>query len=134
MTLPAAAIGLGVSALEKHLTLGGCMELEDYESAMNPDQFKVFVESVKDIASALGIGVADNDFGMSEAEKQYRKNIRRHVVVSRDITSDEVIEAADVVLKRTSANKPYTDILSVYGKKLDRDLKKNSPILMEDIS
>jgi N,N'-diacetyllegionaminate synthase len=134
LTLPAAAIGLGVSALEKHLTLGGCMELEDYESAMNPDQFKVFVESVKDIASALGIGVADNDFGMSEAEKQYRKNIRRHVVVSRDITSDEVIEAADVVLKRTSANKPYTDILSVYGKKLDRDLKKNSPILMEDIS
>ena len=40
ITLPSYAVGQGAVVLEKHLTLGCCMELEDHEAAMNPDQFK----------------------------------------------------------------------------------------------
>lgn len=134
ITLPAFAVGQGALVLEKHLTLGACMELEDHESAMNPDQFKIFVESIRDITIAYGASHLDNDFGMSGAENQYRKNIRRHVVVADDMMSGQVITASDVVLKRTSTPKPYTDLQAVYGKKASHALAKNTSIIEGDIN
>jgi N,N'-diacetyllegionaminate synthase len=133
VTLPVLAIGMGALVLEKHLTLGSCMELEDHESAMNPDQFKIFVESIKDVTTSFGTSLSSNNFGMSRAERQYRKNIRRHVVVSHDVKSGEIINSSDVVLKRTSAKQPLTEIKSVYGKKVSRSIGKNTPIIEGDI-
>lgn len=134
ITLPAFAVGQGAEVLEKHLTLGACMELEDHESAMNPDQFKIFVKSIRDITSAYGKSASKNDFGMSKSENQYRKNIRRHVVVAKNIASGQIIEADDVVLKRTAALNPITDIQEIYGKVVTKDIIKNSPITKEDIN
>lgn len=134
ITLPAFAVGQGAVVLEKHLTLGACMELEDHESAMNPDQFKIFVKSIRDITSAYGESASKNDFGMSKSENQYRKNIRRHVVVAKNIASGKIIEADDVVLKRTAALNPITDIQEIYGKVVTKDIIKNSPITKEDIN
>lgn len=134
VTLPVLAIGQGALVLEKHLTLGACMELEDHESAMNPDQFKIFVESIRDVSTAFGTSLSVNNFGMSGAESQYRKNIRRHVVVSHDVVSGEIVNSSDVVLKRTSSKQPITEIKSVYGKKVSRSIAKNTPIIEGDIN
>ena len=38
------AIGAGAKTIEKHITLGRIMELEDFESALNPDEFSCFNE------------------------------------------------------------------------------------------
>ena len=116
ITVPAYAIGCGATSLEKHLTLGCCMELEDHEAAMNPDQFKVFVESIRDIELAHGSSDLTNDFGMSAKEKQYRENIRRHVVTAKELTMGQEIQTTDVLLKRTSSSTAYMDLNSVYGK------------------
>ncbi|MDC1035049.1 N-acetylneuraminate synthase family protein [Alphaproteobacteria bacterium] len=133
ITLPAFAVGQGALFLEKHITLGACMELEDHESALNPDQFKIFVSSIKDICDAYGTSFNSNDFGMSESEHMYRKKIRRHVVLQEDIKLGEVIEADNVVLKRTSNENALTDLQEVYGKKVIKDISKNSPIIREDL-
>ena len=98
-------------------------KLEDHEAAMNPDQFKVFVGAIRDIEAAHGDSSLDNDFGMSETEKQYRKNIRRHVVMSGDLQAGKLIRAGDVVLKRTSSVEAFTDIQTVYNKKLTSSLQ-----------
>ena len=128
ITVPAYAIGCGATSLEKHLTLGCCMELEDHEAAMNPDQFKVFVESIRDIELAYGSSDLTNDFGMSAKEKQYRENIRRHVVTAKELTMGQEIQTTDVLLKRTSSSTAYMDLNSVYGKELTCKLEENSPI------
>ena len=133
ISLPSYAVGQGVVVLEKHLTLGCCMELEDHEAAMNPDQFKVFVGAIRDIESAHGYSSLDNDFGMAASEKQYRKNIRRHVVTSADLQAGDLIGADDVVLKRTASKEAFTDIQSIYNKKLIYSLQENSPITSGDV-
>ena len=43
-TISLVALGAGANCIEKHLTLGKVMELEDYESALNPDEFGTFVD------------------------------------------------------------------------------------------
>lgn len=132
--LAATAIGAGATYIEKHLTLGKVMQLEDHESALNPDEFKQFSQVMRDCSAALGKVADCNDFGMTEAENAYRRTIRRHVVAARAISSGHSIAPSDLVLKRTSAQQPITDLQNVYQKVTCRALTANQAILIEDIN
>ena len=126
--LAAAAIGAGATVLEKHLTLGKVMKLEDYESALNPDEFLEFTQSIQECYSAMGESNLLEDFGMSIAEQEYRKKIRRHVVASKNLELGAVIGPNDLALKRTSAKDAVTDIGKMYNMKLKEHLVQNQPI------
>ena len=120
------AIGAGSKVLEKHLTLGKVMKLEDHESALNPDEFKEFVYIINECSSAFGNQkLISNDFNMTQSEKKYRKVIRRHVVTSKLLKKGHKILSDDVVLKRTSSKEIIHDVNKVYGKTLKIDVQKN---------
>ena len=131
--LAAAAVGAGASVIEKHLTLGQVMKLEDHESALNPDEFAVFCQVIRGCADAIGATLQAEDFGMSEAEQGYRKMIRRHVVAGRDLAAGTRLSPADLILKRTSAEQVLTDLASAYRKTLKRELKFNAPLSPADV-
>ena len=131
--LAAMAIGAGAEVIEKHLTLGRAMKLEDHESALNPDEFLEFSETIKESALALGHGTLIEDFGMSESEKGYRKMIRRHVVAAVRLNAGEKIQPSQLTLKRTSAENPITELSSVYNKILKSTIEFNTPVLLKDI-
>ncbi len=123
------AIGAGSKVLEKHLTLGKVMKLEDHESALNPDEFKEFVYITRQCAASYGnIHKISNDFNMSDSERKYRKVIRRHVVASKDLKKGYFIKNDDVILKRSASKDVIYDLNKVYGRKLKKDILKNSPI------
>lgn len=127
--LACAAIGAGAEVLEKHLTLGKVMKMEDHESALNPDEFDEFVYIINECASAFGKQKQiSNDFQMSLSEKQYRKNIRRHVVSSRDLKKGTVIKPSDLILKRSSSDDIIYDMSIAYDKILTKDIKFNTPL------
>ncbi len=127
--LAATAIGAGARVIEKHLTLGRAMRLEDHEAALNPDEFAEFVRVVRACVSAIGESSAADDFGMSPSEHGYRVMIRRHVVASRDLPAGTVIAAADVTLKRTAAPEAVMDPRDALGRMLTADLQKDAPVL-----
>jgi N,N'-diacetyllegionaminate synthase len=131
--LAAVAVGAGAKVLEKHLTLGHVMKLEDHESALNPDEFAEFCQIIRSCAEALGTAGETNDFGMSDAEQGYRKMIRRHVVAGRELARGAKVSPSDLVLKRTSAAEVITDLASVYERKLRRDVSPNAPIVPADL-
>jgi len=131
--LAATAIGAGAKVLEKHLTLGKVMKLEDYESALNPDEFSEFTKVVRECGQAFSKVYNLEDFGMTEAEKGYRKMIRRHIVTSQNLKRGKTILPTDLILKRTSAENVITDFNLIYQKKLKFDIGKNLPISTKDI-
>lgn len=132
--LAAMAVGAGARVLEKHLTLGKIMKLEDHESALNPDEFLEFTQTIRTCYAALGVAAECEDFNMSESECGYRKMIRRHVVATRDIEVGAVVSPEDLVLKRTSAEHPLTDLSAVYQKLIKQPVDKNSPVSLSAIS
>lgn len=134
LALAAIALGAGARVFEKHLTLGEIMKLEDHEAALNPDRFFEFSTALRGCADAYGVSSDNPDFGMSEAEQNYRKMIRRHVVTRRALKAGAQIESEDVVLKRSAASEPLTDITQVYGATLKKDVAVNQPLLANDIS
>ncbi len=131
--LASTAMGAGARVIEKHLTLGQVMKLEDYESALNPDEFAEFCKVMRGCAEAFGSAQEVDDFGMSTAEHDYRAMIRRHVVTSRDLPVGRRLSPVDLVLKRSSSEQVITDMELTYGKTLRRVLKANSALLPSDI-
>jgi N,N'-diacetyllegionaminate synthase len=131
--LAATAIGAGAKVIEKHITLASIMKMEDHESALNPDEFQIFTQTVKSCSEALGGQGEGYDFNMSISELDYRKMIRRHVVASRDIEAGTKITPADLLLKRTSSELFISDIEGVYQKIVKRRILKNSPLNFDDI-
>lgn len=126
--LAATAIGAGATVIEKHLTLGKIMKMEDHESALNPDEFYDFTQTIRDCFLALGHTITSNDFGMSESEKSYRKAIRRHVTSSKNLKKGTVLNSKNLVLKRTESENVIYDISIVYDKILTEDLEINKAI------
>ena len=128
------AIGFGAKVIEKHITLGKIMELEDYESALNPDEFKKFVDIVRSSEKSIGISKDKVDFGMSQSELEYSKKIRRHVVSSKRILKGTILKPEHLLLKRTSSLKNIQDLKKVYNKKVLKTIEKNKPLKLKDLS
>jgi sialic acid synthase SpsE len=124
----ATAIGAGASVIEKHLTLGKIMKMEDHESALNPDEFYNFTNIINECYKAFGTTMKSNDFNMSDSEKKYRKMIRRHVVSSKNLKKGTILSPEDLILKRSSSNIFIHDLNLLYNKELLEDVESNTPI------
>lgn len=91
--LPAAAVGLGVDILEKHLTHDRSRKGADHESALNPDEFARFVQMVRMVESALGSALPRP---LSPEELRYRQYARKSLVASRDLPAGTVLSEHDL--------------------------------------
>ena len=132
-SLSILAVGAGATVIEKHLTLGKVMKLEDYESALNPDEFKDSVEILKASYRALiGIKKTDN-FGMSKSEDEYRKSIKRHVVSAQKLLKGSIIKPKDLTLKRTGASSFIENLDQVYNKIVLKEIYPNQAINKDQI-
>lgn len=122
--LAAASLGFGVSVLEKHLTLARCLQLEDHESALSPDEFLAFVNTMRACYEAKADDMcSDNSFELPQAEMSYRTNVSRHVVAVSSLNPGHTILPSDICLKRTASLDALTDPLSVIGKKTCRPIE-----------
>jgi sialic acid synthase SpsE len=127
------AYSAGARVFEKHLTLSQVMKLEDYESAINPDQFYNYCYELKECVKAYGVTENIQDFGMSSSEKKYRKFVQRHIVATKNLKEGSDITKADIKLSRTSNNTAITDISKVLGKKVLKNFKKGQSFSSSDL-
>jgi len=98
--LPLLALPLGASCIEKHITHDRSKRGEDFESALDSEQFRAFVKRVRLTEQALG-SPALSGFGASA--QAYRRNSRKRLVAARTIRAGEPITEDMVVAKRSDA-------------------------------
>ena len=133
VTLSAFALASGITVIEKHLTMGVCMELEDHEAAMNPDEFRHFVKAVRELEASVGERSDAEDFGMSRKEQNYRLKTRRHVVAARDLKVGDRIGDEDTLLKRTQSPHHISEVAEVVGKTVKQAIAANTAIRPQDL-
>jgi len=95
--LPAAAIGMGINILEKHITHDRSKKGVDHEAALNPDEFKRFVDMVRTIESAMGSSIPRP---FTSDEMKYRKYSKKSLVAARDLVSGMVLKDGDLLYMR----------------------------------
>ena len=95
---PLLAMALGISCIEKHITHDRAKKGEDFESALNGDEFALLVKRVRQAEAALGQPFAQ---ALDESSALYRKNVRKRLVATRDIKAGEQLGRADIAAKRS---------------------------------
>ncbi len=123
-----AAVTLGASIIEKHLTLrredGGA----DAAFSMEPEEFAKMVEDVRNIEKALG----KVSYELTDAQKRGKKNARSLYVVE-DVMSGENFTEKNIRSIRPGKGLPtwyYDDII---GKKAKIELKRGTALKWEHI-
>jgi N,N'-diacetyllegionaminate synthase len=126
--ISAMAVALGADWIEKHLTISRHMEVEDYVSALEPEEFKRYIETMKTLRQAVG----ESSFNLNEDEKLYRGKAIKKLLTLKPLKAGDVIKADDFILKRTAKLKPEEGIhdpQKILGKTLAQDLNAEEPIL-----
>jgi len=108
-TLALMALPLGISYIEKHLSLDRSLELEDYPSALAPSVFRKFVTRIKHMEQALG----SNENEMGKEEMKYRSKVLKRIVTARAVNKGEILTADSLYLLRVPDPKPG----AIYQKK-----------------
>jgi len=70
-----AAAALGITSLERHITLGRSMYGSDQSASVEPAGFRMLVGAVRKIEQAMG----DGNFGYLEKEVPIAENLRQHL-------------------------------------------------------
>jgi N-acetylneuraminate synthase len=131
-TAPAAAVALGATIVEKHITLDKEMEGPDHEFALEPDELDEMVNAIRNTEQALGDGVKR----LADAEKELHDKSRRFIHARTDIEAGEKLTEENIGLlspgERDSGLLPkhYDDVL---GQTASRDIDKSKGITWEDI-
>lgn len=133
VVLNSMALAQGATYFEKHFSFGICVELEDFESSIQPDEFKYFVETLKNAQGAFGKTVPAEFFGMSKAEQGYRSYVRRNWLADRDIRKGERLSHENMCFKRTS-QESEVELIELLGKKVHAEIAKGQIIQLKDLA
>jgi len=130
--LPAAAVGMGVDVLEKHITHDRTRRGVDHQAALNPDEFARFVFMVRQIEGARGDSIPRP---FSDEELKYRKYAKKSIVAARDLPSGKRIEESH--LKFMFAEHPGLPPDQAYrliGKTTNRDIAAFDLLSEDDLT
>ena len=123
--IPLLAIPYGAVVLEKHFTIDRKLKLIDYQSAMNPDEFKRFVKNLRLIEKAFG---SCGPHKLSKAEIKYRRLAKKSIVANRDIEKGEKIIEEMIAFKRSKPRISPSEVDKVIGRTAKVNIKKNENI------
>lgn len=134
LILPLLTLPLGITAIEKHITLDRILEIEDYISALTPLRFQKFVKLVRHFETALG----RYDMDLTDKEKNYKQRAAKIVVASQDLAANTKLEFEHIVLKRVgmhvNEDESYNGLSEVVNRVIISDVKMNQPILTSDLA
>jgi N-acetylneuraminate synthase len=123
-----AAVALGASIVEKHLTLsrseGGC----DSSFSLEPDEFRTMVEAVRDAHAALGAAF----FGAGQDEQSMRR-FRRSLFVVEDVRAGELLSEKNIRSIRPGDGLHPRYYAQVLGRTARCDLPRGTPLRWEHV-
>lgn len=126
------AIALGAKVIEKHFTDNNNRIGPDHKFSMNPKSWKLMIDEAKLLEKSLGNGI-------KKIEKNEIKSSiiqRRGVWLMHDKKKNSILNKKDIICLRPcpkNSISPY-DIKKYLGKKIKKNLKKNSLLTKECLS
>lgn len=111
-----AAVALGATCLEKHITLDQSMPGPDHAASSTPEEFKYFIDAIRNLDKALIPKVK----GPSPREQANLEVARKYLVAAKEISEGESFTTDNVAIKRSATGlmpNQYWDILGQPAKK-----------------
>jgi len=122
--VPIAAVALGATIIEKHLTLDKSFEGPDHKVSLDPFEFKNMVNSIRNIEIALGDGIKRN----TASESKNKSNVRKSIVALCNIKKGEMFSEKNLTTKRPGTGITPMQWDNIIGTISKRDFIKNELI------
>lgn len=122
-----AAVALGATMVEKHFILDRSMGGVDSAFSMDPAEFKLMVEEIRNTEAALGTV----NYELNEKKKAARQ-FARSLYVVKDISAGEVFTSDHVRSIRPGYGVAPKYLKEVLGKTARRSIMRGSPLQMND--
>ena len=114
-----AAVALGASVIEKHVTLSRNMEGPDHRASLEPHEFKQMVRHIRNIEAAMGDGVKRPAL----CETSNRRIARRSIFAAVKISAGDVIRAEMLAYKRPGKGISPMHYEEVIGRRVSRSFQ-----------
>jgi N,N'-diacetyllegionaminate synthase len=112
-----AAVAMGATVIEKHLTLDRNMSGPDHKASSEPDEFKAMVTAIRNIEIALGDGIKRP----TASELKNKPIARKSLVSNRSIKAGELFSAENITAKRPGTGISPMLWDEVIGRRASRD-------------
>lgn len=96
IAVPIAAVAMGATVIEKHLTLDRTLPGPDHKASLEPEEFAAMVRGIRTIEQALGDGIKRP----SCSEQANLPVVRKSLVAARPIRAGELFSEANLTAKR----------------------------------
>ena len=124
-----AAVALGACVIEKHFTLDRSMPGPDQETSVEPSELMALVQGIRAVELALG----DGQKRPAMSERNSAEVARKSLVVTEDIPAGTVLTEDLIAVKRPGTGLPPSMLAFVIGRRVCRDMKRDSLVTLEDL-
>jgi N,N'-diacetyllegionaminate synthase len=122
--VPIAAVALGATIIEKHLTLDRRMSGPDHEASLEPQEFARMIQAIRAVEVAMGDGIKRP----VAAELEIMDSVRKSVVAARSIRKGEEFTPANMTVKRPGTGISPMKLDEIVGRIAHRDFAEDEPI------
>lgn len=123
------AAAKGAKVIEKHFTLDKEMEGPDHKASLNPEELIEWVQEIRKLEKALG----SHKKIPTKAELEIAKVARKSVVSIKELKKGDILQKEDVAIKRPGIGISPVHFEMIIGKKIKKNIPKDSIIFWEDL-
>lgn len=129
IAVPAAAVALGASIVEKHFTLSRAVPGPDAAFSLEPGEFRAMVEAVRTVEKGLGAV----RYGVT-AREAASLVFRRSLFVVQDVGAGEALTAENIRSIRPGYGLAPKHLKDILGRRAARALERGTPLAWELIA
>ena len=119
-----AAISMGASVIEKHITLNNNLTGPDHKASLKPKDFINFCKILRETKIMLGNGIKK----ISKGEKENIKFARKSIVAKKKISKGEKFSHHNITTKRAGVFRSAMKWKKIIGKKSKKNYQEDQII------
>ena len=125
--MPIAAVAMGASVIEKHLTLDRALPGPDHVASLEPGEFAAMVGGIRNVESAMGHGRKEP----AESEANTASVARKSLVAARDIPVGTILTEDMIAIKRPGTGLPPVMLPHLVGRTARAEIPEGALIALE---
>ena len=130
IAIPLAAVAMGATTIEKHITLDRTMKGTDQAGSLAPDGMRRMVRDIRNLEMAFGEMKKER----SEAVLSAKVKLERSIATKREMKKGETIQESDVHLLSPGDGYQWAEKEAIIGKVLTQDVPADEVIYRDMFS
>ncbi|MEE2753542.1 MAG: N-acetylneuraminate synthase family protein [Candidatus Latescibacterota bacterium] len=122
--VPGLAVAAGASIVTKHLIPDRSLQGPDWHICLEPKEFKLAADRVREAQSAVG----DVHKVLAPGESKDQAEMRRSIVANRPLHPGTILSKSDLAYKRPGTGLPPSAVDRILGRRLKIELSPNDQI------